>query len=985
MTKFDDGFTKAIIFSAHDEGRQFVDFIHTNPRGRNSLCKTAAEKEYSPEIMEHIRRLVPQKGKTYPLISALGAGEVWGCFLEGTPVLMANGYEQRIEEVAPDDLVLTHRGRARRVLEPMDKHYEGDVYTFTFNSWGRALACTQEHPVYGAYREDVDAARKDFYRQKETYEEFIAKLECSFIPASKLAPKDYVCVPFPTETVVADDLNADPLFGYLMGWYLAEGCVVKKYTKPGHPYSKIILTLNKTETYETAKICAAVEHFGAKAHITENYQGRCTRIEIGWAEYVDACLKHLGKWSQRKFLSQDVLRMPGEWQKQLLSAYMHGDGCQEKSPGRYHGTLRSSTASEQLASGLVKLAARLGYRSGFAKCKQHDTCAFSAGNTIYSNTYERGMSEILDPHKFKPVQADRKNLPYCILLDTVRGQLLVPVKSTCADEYSGIVFNLHVEEDNSYCINHMAVHNSNSNADFFEEHELCPANGSTEYGYKTFETFARPYKHHINKPDSPSYGDVLHSVYNPRMHRVELLVCLDDKSAPDLAERIEDGEDVPVSMGCKVPYDVCSICGNKAKNTDAYCDDMKLSPNQIVAGGKRVYVFNIRPRFFDISFVYVGADRTARVMAKVASLEPRRYAMRFPSGVWAAKMGYHSKGADIYKQISGNAENALQVKAEQIDKGVKRLSSKEEKISNETLDKAAAACGDDYVGGLATFTQAGIVLAPAEFQRFMSGSMFRGDKIAEALRQCSTFSERPYDEEIYARALPTYDFSVERTLSKVAEVVAPWLEKRSAFQPFLGARAEGAVGAPSLGGATAQAAAQDTSILPLLGSLAALYAAYRDKIPSSQMGLLDKLVAKNPALLALLAGLTSAGVIGVNHYLGSGDYTKMGQAKEAFIGSPVGRLLGVPALAYLYSGHQQRRRWQGEELGPIDTLIADYPWAAALVGVSGASQLSGALSGAKLASMVSNCRQDALRSCGDKALMDYKTVLDLLELAERPA
>lgn len=528
-----------------------------------------------------------------------------------------------------------------------------------------------------------------------------------------------------------------------------------------------------------------------------------------------------------------------------------------------------------------------------------------------------------------------------------------------------------------------AVWGPNSNADYFAEEELVPKDGSRAYGYKSFEAYAKPYKHHINKPDSPAYGEVLHSVYNPRMHRVELLVCLDNASAPDIAERMDAGEDVPVSMGCKVPYDVCSICGNKAKNTDAYCDDMKYRPGQVMSDGRRVFVFNIQPRFFDISFVFVGADKTARVMAKVAS----QFAIKYPAGLWAHKLGYHFKDADITKSVPGHAENALQLKAEKLDSGVKSLAATEAPIPKDVLGKIAAACGDNYNGGLATLTQAGVVLSPREFQDFIGETMLRMDKTAQAVCRGPTFNEFVVDQDLYKQAYSRFDFSVDSTLPEVAEAVAPIIEKRSAYQPFLGGRVEQAVeNVPGSVELAARSASSDTSIVPLLGSLAALYAAYRDKIPATQLGVLDKLVAKNPALLVLLTGLTAGGVLGINHMLAGGG-EKLSSAKHATTGSTLslGKVLGIPALAYMYSGHQQRRKWRGEELGPMDSFVAEYPWAASLMGIYGASRLNEALAGPKLASALANYSQDALRSCGDTDLMDYKATLGLLELAERRA
>jgi len=158
-------------------------------------------------------------------------------------------------------------------------------------------------------------------------------------------------------------------------------------------------------------------------------------------------------------------------------------------------------------------------------------------------------------------------------------------------------------------------YSSNRNGDYFPESELKRAHG-------TFVTDAKVYKHHNNKPTSPSYGNVLFSYYNTDMHRVELVVTIDRRLAPDLAARLDDDEYLPWSMGVKVPYDVCSICGNKAKTTANYCNHLKR-PN--INGidprtGKKSYADNVRiNKFFDISVVRINADRTAFTMKKVAN------------------------------------------------------------------------------------------------------------------------------------------------------------------------------------------------------------------------------------------------------------------------------------------------------------------------------------------------------------------------------
>ncbi len=146
-----------------------------------------------------------------------------------------------------------------------------------------------------------------------------------------------------------------------------------------------------------------------------------------------------------------------------------------------------------------------------------------------------------------------------------------------------------------------------------------------EYGYPTFMN-AYPYKHHVNKDPSRAFGHVVLAVWNPKMHRVELVIFLDKElckkhGAEDVFSRIENGEFPDVSMGCKVPYDRCSICGHKSKTTKDYCDDAKYRMNNILPDGRKVCVINDFPRFFDISFVFIGADKSAKMLAKLASVD----------------------------------------------------------------------------------------------------------------------------------------------------------------------------------------------------------------------------------------------------------------------------------------------------------------------------------------------------------------------------
>ena len=79
-----------------------------------------------------------------------------------------------------------------------------------------------------------------------------------------------------------------------------------------------------------------------------------------------------------------------------------------------------------------------------------------------------------------------------------------------------------------------------------------------------------------------------------------------------------------VSHNCKVAYDVCSGCGNKAKNRNEYCTErtckyggLKENIGRTFEDGHILRAFNPEPHFFDISLVRVPADRIAYTLGVI--------------------------------------------------------------------------------------------------------------------------------------------------------------------------------------------------------------------------------------------------------------------------------------------------------------------------------------------------------------------------------
>jgi len=153
--------------------------------------------------------------------------------------------------------------------------------------------------------------------------------------------------------------------------------------------------------------------------------------------------------------------------------------------------------------------------------------------------------------------------------------------------------------------------------------------GSLAWGYPTFYN-AHRFRHHVNKDPERAYGYILGAFWDARMRRVVLVselvrdLCV-RLGAVDLYDRIAAGEFPDTSMGAKVPYDRCSICNHYARSPEHYCEHVvrgALPPfgmRAILPDGRMCGVYNDYPRFFDDSYVFIGAERSAKVMANVTS------------------------------------------------------------------------------------------------------------------------------------------------------------------------------------------------------------------------------------------------------------------------------------------------------------------------------------------------------------------------------
>lgn len=207
----------------------------------------------------------------------------------------------------------------------------------------------------------------------------------------------------------------------------------------------------------------------------------------------------------------------------------------------------------------------------------------------------------------------------------------------------------------------------NVNGDYFPEKDLIAR-------HHTFVEQAKVFKEHDNKPTSPSFGNVVFSWYNPKMHRVELILALDKIKGEEFIRRQDAGEQLEVSMGCRVRFDVCSICGNKATAKNPYCEHIKYHKREVYPDGKQAYMINVNPTFFDISIVRRRADKIAYVLNKVASVNSTASLME--------------KNAELFEHLGSELETSLIPLAPTPDEAIFAIPD------NDDMQKIAATLND---------------------------------------------------------------------------------------------------------------------------------------------------------------------------------------------------------------------------------------------------------------------------------------------------
>ncbi len=403
------------------------------------------------------------------------ASEVWvesnGCFIPGTRILTPEGYKP-IETVVPGDLVWTHMGRWRKVLE----RYDGTARHVTpIRARGNlAVTCTPNHAFYARRAGRTPGRGGGHHRPVDPkgwcsagFPDVPLYLNIAVPQWPDAAPVLHLAA---TQKLPERTLEVDESLALVLGLFMAEGHSTG---------AQVFWTFNKTESYLADLLDRVLVPLGFK--LTRRFGNGTLRVYLTQKQ-LGAVLK-IGTGTN-KCLPLSWLGWPLPLRLALVRGWLLGDGSIGKNGDRRKLSSRHLCGSTISRHWALFVRTTL-HQAGIPTAIQEKAARKSAiaGRVLHTNpqfciSLSQKGSETLRSYMADPSESTRwssawwgQPLPSSKVVDSslvlqhdgawARQAAFSPEPSETFVPYeNGPVHNLVVEEDHSFTAEDYVVHNA---------------------------------------------------------------------------------------------------------------------------------------------------------------------------------------------------------------------------------------------------------------------------------------------------------------------------------------------------------------------------------------------------------------------------------------------------------------------------------------------------------------------------------------------
>lgn len=346
------------------------------------------------------------------------------CFPAEVTVLCERGLVP-ISDVVVGDRVLTHECRWRSVTEVGHR----DAPTVAISGHGHpALEVTAEHPF-------LSRKQKTYPHNKRGRRLFEDR---EWVPAGEMADRVWASPAVFPEAEPPSDLNLTPELAWVLGYWLANGAGY--ITKRGH--GRISLS---APTRLVPEVESRVRSAGFACSV-QPAAGACSEIVFGGTTLVGTFKEHFGRYSHGKTIPAWLLGSHEKYRTAVLDGYLAGDGWAYTAEGRAPRN-EPRTVSRALAIGVKLLAQSLG-----------------GTGTLYSRQLNRRwiVHQHSDPRREWQLRLTMGHTQQQQIWR--QGDLLFSVARKVLAGPIQTVYNISVDEDESFVADGIVVHNCHHTA-----------------------------------------------------------------------------------------------------------------------------------------------------------------------------------------------------------------------------------------------------------------------------------------------------------------------------------------------------------------------------------------------------------------------------------------------------------------------------------------------------------------------------------------
>jgi intein/homing endonuclease len=388
----------AIFISTPCGRNHFWDLYRMAKGNKEWFCQLLTYKDTKVLTDEDIER-ERAEGMSDELIA-----QEYLCFPSEQYVMTSRGMID-IAKVEIGDLVFSHSGRWRKVLEKYERDYEGDLIRIKSYGSSEDILCTPNHPI------------RIYERINQSYR---------WMKAEFIEKKERLCFPkmqFGHVKILSESLVK------LIAWFVTEGSS-----------SKTGLSFSCRNFEEASYVKSIIDTVGFGEESTISETETCHVVNYNSTFLIDFLKIYCGTECYDKKIP---LHLISGYEEIFLKELLKGDGCISNYK-KYHQLIYSTT-SKTLAYQVQILANSCGYTAGISKRK--------AGNyNIEGRTGIAMPSYAVRIGSVKMIEESTK-------LIRAKYNIAACVNEVEKVHFVGKVYNLRVQYDESYTINGRAVHN----------------------------------------------------------------------------------------------------------------------------------------------------------------------------------------------------------------------------------------------------------------------------------------------------------------------------------------------------------------------------------------------------------------------------------------------------------------------------------------------------------------------------------------------